>query len=891
MSKIRLLITTIAVAGVISVLFGATSVFADGASEGGISTGGGGSGCQGGTVGSTYWDDCVGASWQFYELSDDAEGSITIKGSSDFPGMTIPADKVATCKAVGGFWHLGYESYITGSSASSNKMTGAQRRSVQLGALKDMSGRINFYYSSGAPTSSFNASGSGSASAVSYGTLEEVENSFQLMLQLELIEGNGDPNYHPYTSFIDPDTGQLTQGYWGSGSKLGMFCFGDGLDPGFASQSSVSTLGQSSTSAWDGTTYVYATTEASSASVNFWHSIKRTDDDPMEASTEWTVTGTAHTPIAPTKGTFHSTATIRQAEVDRDGNITVSIPNNGSVEICQTITYTPKTIGQTNSGSSKACAIISRGAAPAEADLCPTLFSGYNPTINFGTTMAISQVRNVSSPEDWKSQDDTLWSKPGDSVQFRHVLCPGAQATRMSTFDGAHGGHSPTANGPQELVFTGATNCSITADSPTSSYWFGDESSKCTAAAGDDTEQVRYSSSTSTSSDKYSCKVNSFPAYIASATSKGGGYQLPGFATERASCNSDNAPFLSSVVGKTIKQTMNYSGSITANVEVEDHSWTHKDCDSYTDNNGIKHEDCDTHTVRHSNPYYKGEITDDGSYSKYAQVKIPYNYITNPEADIKEPKPGVVYGGEDPEVTVTIDIDPRSDNPDVDDTYATITKPTSYEVVVFTVPPSVPDAPDHLQGNDSVAGDQGKRACSYYANPIGGADCQSVRREDNIFLNADGNLKGTTENVLSISMNVPDLEVGTKYCIAVGVFPSDSHNDRSNPDTNDAAMTDTGTYWNYSKADCVTIAKKPSTQFWGKAFIHVAVSKPALPRKTLTTTSPATTPTASSPAVPEQVQPMIVASAITPPTTVQKMVKTPANVASLALGPNTTPLL
>jgi hypothetical protein len=98
--------------------------------------------------------------------------------------------------------------------------------------------------------------------------------------------------------------------------------------------------------------------------------------------------------------------------------------------------------------------------------------------------------------------------------------------------------------------------------------------------------------------------------------------------------------------------------------------------------------------------------------------------------------------------------------------------------------------------------------------------CQSVKRED-ITLNPNGMLTTpvTTNNLFSETLAVPDLEPGTKFCFAIGVFPSDSHNLPNDQVTtepqNTAALNVAGTMWNYSAPTCVTITKKPTFQVWG----------------------------------------------------------------------------
>jgi hypothetical protein len=197
-----------------------------------------------------------------------------------------------------------------------------------------------------------------------------------------------------------------------------------------------------------------------------------------------------------------------------------------------------------------------------------------------------------------------------------------------------------------------------------------------------------------------------------------------------------------------------------------------------------------------------------------AQVKIPFNYVTKPEVSTSQP---IIYPGGEYGVDVTIDVKPRS-NPDVSTSeYATITKNTVYEIVAFTVAPAT-SYTSIAHANDKAAGGGSVLACSYYRQ--GASSCLSVYRSGTTQLNKNGSLLGNSgeggdRNVFSGELAVPDAEVGTKFCVAVGVWPSDSHNFTSGAaGSGDTAMKiDEGAYWNYSEPTCRTITKKPMVQF------------------------------------------------------------------------------
>ena len=89
--------------------------------------------------------------------------------------------------------------------------------------------------------------------------------------------------------------------------------------------------------------------------------------------------------------------------------------------------------------------------------------------------------------------------------------------------------------------------------------------------------------------------------------------------------------------------------------------------------------------------------------------------------------------------------------------------------------------------------------------------------------NAGGSYSGKREVFGTYTRTVPDLAnfpAGTKYCVAVGVFPSDSYDDPNNNSisygqTEGIGMSHSGSLWNVSGLTCRTVAKKPNFQIWG----------------------------------------------------------------------------
>jgi len=250
---------------------------------------------------------------------------------------------------------------------------------------------------------------------------------------------------------------------------------------------------------------------------------------------------------------------------------------------------------------------------------------------------------------------------------------------------------------------------------------------------------------------------------------------------------------------------------------------------------------CPYYEDRYDYWYYPLDGTNPDGPVQTVQAKIPFNYTTAPEANVKAVSGSIVFGGTDVEVSANVKIKPRSNTEISSTPYATISKPSKYEVVVFTVNSAVgkPDGNSNIQHEKSdQVGSKDKQACTYYTTNAN--NCQTLARDDYTF-NPKGYLSSggtdayahvSSDIVFNHDVTVPDLAAGTKFCVAVGVWPSDSHDDHptggspanpvinppANPVSPDGAggialKADSGGYWHYSEPTCRTIAKKPTAQF------------------------------------------------------------------------------
>lgn len=221
---------------------------------------------------------------------------------------------------------------------------------------------------------------------------------------------------------------------------------------------------------------------------------------------------------------------------------------------------------------------------------------------------------------------------------------------------------------------------------------------------------------------------------------------------------------------------------------------------------------------------YETRQEDLGIARKKASVYVPYNYSTLTSSSMSDN--GVLFQGANAEYKFTWKVEPRKNDKLSDFEYATVTPPnTEVKMVEFLYHPDN----KKVEGNEFTKDDPATFFKKKGAIVTNSKTIKTGNQNPNGLY--DG--KKTSKKMTSI---VPDDDewVGYKYCVAVGIFPSDSHDDVNGPGSNNSlemqytygkGAMDAGSYWNVSGATCRTISKKPSLQVWnGSIYTNGAVN-------------------------------------------------------------------
>ena len=503
-----------------------------------------------------------------------------------------------------------------------------------------------------------------------------------------------------------------------------------------------------------------------------------------------------------------------------------------------------------------------------------------NQTLDGDSWVAKDKRQGLPTDSGWTDGSGNYFTiaKPGDGIKFKHEFCAGDRFVRRT----AHQGRFQGSDESHDQIFDITPNTfQIGANKEKYTFgngidWVNKKGKSITAYedlfAGSDKPNgvsltyngygVSVSSPTSDNKDYKCAKYEEDNPYIK------GTYQIPGFDTGK--CKSSEKTKVSNPVGSTITQwhefnmvkawerySHNRGGS--CGCEVSD-AWHNGSFDSPEYGRGAGsiwgsrtswqcgtpsktcNWSCDRHNiygecVEGSYKNYVWPLTEESTYITYqslqkdygmakktAHVYVPYNYSTLTSSSMSDN--GVLFQGANAEYKFTWKVEPRKNDKLSDFEYATVTPPnTEVKMVEFLYHPDN----KKVEGNEFTKDDPATFFKKKGAIVTNSKTIKTGNQNPNGLY--DG--KKTSKKMTSV---VPDDDewVGYKYCVAVGIFPSDSHDDVNGPGSNNSlemqytygkGAMDAGSYWNVSGATCRTISKKPSLQVWnGSIYTNGAVN-------------------------------------------------------------------
>lgn len=509
-----------------------------------------------------------------------------------------------------------------------------------------------------------------------------------------------------------------------------------------------------------------------------------------------------------------------------------------------------------------------------------------NETLDGKSWTAKDGRQGLPTDSGWTDSESKTFTiaKPGDGIKFKHEFCAGdrfVRRTAQSEYDSDDEPHDQIDK-PHDQIFDITPNTfQIGANKEKYTFgngidWVNKKGKSITAYedlfAGSDKPNgvsltyngygISVDSPTSDNKDYKCAKYEEDNPYIK------GTYQIPGFDTGK--CKSSEKTEESNPVGHTIEQWHDFnrvrvweiyshdrSGGCDCNLNdakfIESYkregygpkigrywgSRTAWKCNSPTEtgcNWECYESDADgclrgafkdyfySLTEKSMKVKYETRQEDLGIARKKASVYVPYNYSTLTSSSMNDN--GVLFQGANAEYKFTWKVEPRKNDKLSDFEYATVTPPnTEIKMVEFLYHPDN----KKVEGNEFTKDDPATFFKKKGAIVTNSKTIKTGNQNPNGLY--DG--KKTSKKMTSV---VPDDDewVGYKYCVAVGIFPSDSHDDVNGPGSNNSlemqytygkGAMDAGSYWNVSGATCRTISKKPSLQVWnGSIYTNGAVN-------------------------------------------------------------------
>lgn len=503
-----------------------------------------------------------------------------------------------------------------------------------------------------------------------------------------------------------------------------------------------------------------------------------------------------------------------------------------------------------------------------------------NETLDGKSWTAKDSRQGLPTDSGWTDSESKTFTiaKPGDGIKFKHEFCAGdrfVRRTEHSDYVGYDEPHDQTLNITPNTFQIGANKEKYTFGNGID--WVNKKGKSITAYenlfAGPGKPNgvsltyngygISVDSPTSDNKDYKCAKYQEDNPYIK------GTYQIPGFDTGK--CKSSEKTEESNPVGHTIEQwhdfnrvrvweiySHNRTGGCGCNLNdaklVESYKreeygpkigyylgsrtawncnnptetgcdWECYEYDAYGCLRGAYRHYFYSLTKESMKVKYETHQEDLGIARKKASVYVPYNYSTTTNSNINETD--TLYQGAIAKYELSWKIEPRENDKLSDFEYATVTPPnTEVKMVEFLYHPDN----KKVEGNEFTKDDP---AAFFKKKGAIVTNSKTIKTGNQ---NPTGSYDGMETSTGAMTSVVPDDDewVGYKYCVAVGIFPSDSHDDVNGPGSNNSlemqytngkGAMDAGSYWNVSGATCRTISKKPSIQVWnGSIYTNGAVN-------------------------------------------------------------------
>ena len=772
----------------------------------------------------------VGTSWRYYETSS----PVTFKGYNGTGGDYTVSD----CTKEGGFWFHAFESFKVSNGVKT--FNGHQVSTVSKGKAKSKGSPL---ITSQTPGSVLYSSMHGSYGGANGGRLAkneaEVKTAYETAKKnLEEQENITDwPNWNDYYDLV-------------------YFCYSP-ENAAYAAQSEVSIAGGSSSkTSWSsadntGSPARKTATEGDDVAITFTHRLKKEGVSGVLNGTTFSVVTNGTTAVTNQQYTENGPTDVYQETIH------VAAPSNNK-SYCSTITYDNKAVNGSKTVKSTICAEISSQPRDVEAKTATVTFSansqvqaaedfqaineytGEEYTIRANDILGVSSsstlegIKNLTEipvitvidewvPLKFSHVVTRTDSSTGVSKAYTHTILtpPSASLTLDNVGTALKKALFKSENILDKLkkIFSGETKLSDLFKKGTSTAESGTliqraleealgridvkDSDYFTHALKLRTEDLEIGGSDNgyTTSGKYK------------ATGDGKDYcQMLIYQNSRLVYEDDNEaptltgiPFLDKMLALLVdggKLTFSLVQSLISGGEV-DAALYNNFWNSLSDFGKV--------SMEYFSSFLQDVINNGNLPVSGACVKLKksFDFNIDSEPQINDDKPAIV--GETISLTPNSTVTSKPLHSDL----VTDTSELQIRVIKFWTDNN---QAYNLTGNYTKESEKRGTAdpCAYYEAKAAAKDCNTVNESNGQVLyrsDSEGGLNKLVVRKLSqlglgsgLSATVPDVEVGSLFCFAIGVKDSDSDSKNLNAGR-----------WAISNATCRTVAKKPSLQVWGSS--------------------------------------------------------------------------